>query len=105
MAQKLQGGSSGSSAPSKNGRNKWETPLDSQLRGGLTWMDVDAEDLKACLAAVTEDGAALLLSKTSDGGALMVQVLAETSKPKWYPASMAALNEVLEEITARASSV
>lgn len=96
------GGSLGSKAPSKNGRDKWSHPLDSQLKGGLTWADVDPEDLRECLAAVTEDGAALLLAKTSDGGALMVQVLGENSKPKWYPASMAALTEVLTEVTMRA---
>lgn len=102
MPQKLRDGANGSNAPSKNGTNKWGQPLESQLKGSLTWQDADAEDLKECLVAVTEDGAALLLSRTSDGGALLIQVLADHSKPKWYPVSMAMLNETLMEITARA---
>lgn len=105
MSKTNHGGSSGSSTASQNGRDKWSSPLGSQLKGGLTWGDVDPEDLVACVAAVTEDGAALLLAKTSDGGALLVQVLGENSKPKWYPASMAALTELLEEITSRATAI
>lgn len=105
MAGKSPSRSTGTSTLSKNGRDKWGIPLDSQLKGGLTWADVDPEDLKECLVSVTEDGAALLLSKTSDGGALLVQVLAGTSKPKWYPASMAALTQTLEEVTERAKAI
>lgn len=105
MTTNNRGGSPGSNGHSQKSRDKWSAPLESQQRGGLTWMDVDPEDLRECLAAVTEDGAALLLARTSDGGALLVQVLGEKSKPKWYPASMAALTEVLTEITNRAKEL
>lgn len=102
MVTPRQGGSSSTKDVSQNGKNKWGIPLDSQLKGSLTWMDADPEDLRECIAAVTEDGAAILLSRTSDGGALMMQVLAEHSKPKWYPVTMQMLTETLMEVTARA---
>jgi hypothetical protein len=91
-------------AAKRNGKkgavpSKYATALKSAKRGSLSWSDVGPEDLVTALAAVTEDGAALLLSKTSDGGALLIQVLeSEQSKPKFYAASMAELNEVLANL-------
>lgn len=80
--------------------NKWTRAMLGSRQANLTWDDVGAEDLKAALVHVTEDGAALLLAKTSDGGALMVQVLVGVGQnPKFYAASMAELNMLLEELS------
>jgi hypothetical protein len=87
----------------KNGvdkANKWAAAMLDTRKGSLTWADCGAEDLLAAVAHVTEDGAALLLARTSDGGALMVQVLVGAGdRPKFYAASMAELNELLEALT------
>lgn len=88
--------------PSKKGpaaANKWAAAMLETRKGSLTWADVGAEDLQAAVAHVTEEGAALLLAKTSDGGALMVQILVGTGdRPKFYAASMAELNDLLDAL-------
>lgn len=70
----------------------------SSSKGGLTWLDVDAEQLKKVAAAVIEDGAALLLAKTSDGGALVIRVVDDVGSHAWYPASEDRLASDLQEI-------
>lgn len=67
--------------------DKWKGLANGTGRGGLTWHDADAEELRAAIAAVTEDGAALILSKTQDGGALALQVLSGAGRFKLYPAT------------------
>lgn len=76
--------------------DKWETSLRLQGRGNTSWLDADPTNLKAAIAAVTEDGAGLLLSKTSDGGALAITVLSNGGAHKLYPASTAELHEALQ---------
>lgn len=79
--------------------NKWAAAMLSTRKGSLTWADCGADDLLAAVAHVTEEGAALLLAKTSDAGALMVQVLVGTGdRPKFYAASMAELNDLLDAL-------
>lgn len=79
---------------------KWAAAMLGTRKGSLSWSDCGAQDLLDAVAHVTEDGAALLLARTSDGGALMVQVLVGVGdRPKFYAASMAELNELLEALT------
>lgn len=90
--------------PAENGHDKWSTALQTARHDRCSWEDVDAEDLKAALAAVTADGAALLLGTTTDGGALSIHVLTDRGTHKLYPAHMNELTEALTLITEIAGS-
>lgn len=83
--------------------DKWGSHFTLKGRGGTTWLDADAEMLRAAIASATEDGAGLLLSKTSDGGALSIYVLTGGATHKLYPASVEELNEALQLIVKIAS--
>lgn len=76
--------------------DKWEASLQLKGRGSTSWLDADPTNLKAAIAAVTEDGAGLLLSKTSDGGALAITVLSGGGAHKLYPATAEELHEALQ---------
>lgn len=84
---------SGDPAKSKYGQAKL-----SSIKGGLSWLEADAEQLKKVAAAVIEDGAALLLARTSDGGALVIRVVDDVGSHAWYPASEEALASDLQDI-------
>lgn len=78
--------------------DKWENLFLDKGSGRITWNDCDPQSLLDAVAAATEDGAAVLLSKTSDGGALVVRILTDQGSTPFYPASAAALSEVLAMI-------
>lgn len=78
--------------------DKWSSHFSLKGRGGTTWLDANADTLRAAIASATEDGAGLLLSKTSDGGALSIYVLTEGATHKLYPANADELNEALHLI-------
>lgn len=78
--------------------SKYQKAKLSSVKGGLSWLQVDAEQLKKVTAAVIEDGAALLLARTSDGGALVIRVVDDVGSHAWYPASEEALASDLQDI-------
>lgn len=88
----------------KGSADKWEALNARTRRGGITWADAGAEDLRDMVAAVTADGSAVLLATTSDGGALVIQVLNGKGRHKLYPADDAELAEALSLVTRVASS-
>lgn len=82
-------------APTASVLDRWKRLKEQTARGGLTWSDAPAEDLRDAIASATEDGAAVLLSKTSDGGALVLRIITDSASTPFYPASSSALNEIL----------
>lgn len=70
----------------------------SSSKGGLSWLEANAEQLLKTIAAVIEDGAAILLARTSDGGALVIRVVDDTGSHAWYPASEQEIHDDLAEI-------
>lgn len=66
-------------------------------QGAVTWGDVDANSLQACIDKATSQGALVSFSKTGDGGALHLRVIDGPDVAKEYAASGEAMDAYLEE--------
>lgn len=64
----------------------------------IRWVDADASSLHDAVCAVTDNGEAIILSRTSDGGALSITIISGSDKHRWYPNSVAMIEEDLAEI-------
>jgi hypothetical protein len=55
-----------------------------RLRQVLSWGAVGADNIRAFVAALTDNGCAVLFGRTMDGGALTVHCFCGENKPKEY---------------------
>lgn len=64
----------------------------------IYWSDLESQDLRLAIDAVTRMGGAILFGRTSDGGALSICILDGNEKIKEYPHTVAEAAAILTSI-------
>lgn len=64
----------------------------------IHWSDLEAQDIRLAVDAVTRMGGAILFGRTSDGGALSICILDGHEKIKEYPHTVAEATAILTSI-------
>lgn len=82
-----------------NGTGKWSRYERRAVADSVRWADVDCEQIRAIIDALTRTGDAILFARSSDGGVLTATICSGADRCKLYGRTAAEMELELHDAT------
>lgn len=103
MSRPQDGSHTNGKTPPTSGSGKRSKYIPRQVKGSVTWDELDPQLLIDTVTAVVGDGCAILLGASRDGGTLVVTICDADERIKYYAATASEMNGHLSAIYETAS--